>query len=60
MTESKADLCGSFELMKSHPTTMPCWRYTGIELRAARAGWVRLKMPFKPELMPSQKLSRHA
>lgn len=54
MSESKEATRDPFTMMKSHSMTIPFLRHMGIELLAARDGWVRMKMAFKPELMQPQ------
>ncbi len=40
-----------FDKVKTISDTMPYLRHLGIELLDARAGWVKLKMTFRPEFL---------
>ena len=51
MTESKETANPSHEQIKAHSTRIAFLAHMGIELLEMRAGWVRMKLNYKPELM---------
>ena len=54
MSESNEATRDAYAMMQPVSSQISFLRYMGIELLAARDGWVRMKLNYKPELMQAR------